>query len=173
MGCTCGRERESLQMYLQPLQQIFNHYPGEERSLIPILQDAQEACGYLPLEVLREVARYLCISFSKVYGVATFYTQFHLQPRGRNVIKVCTGTACHVRGGGEVLRALQEELGIQAGQTTEDLEFTLETVACIGACGLAPVIMVNDDTHGRVTADKVKAILDGYRTATPREVVAG
>jgi len=119
------------------------------------------------------VARYLCISFSKVYGVATFYTQFHLQPRGRNVIKVCTGTACHVRGGGEVLRALQEELGIQAGQTTEDLEFTLETVACIGACGLAPVIMVNDDTHGRVTADKVKAILDGYRTATPREVVAG
>lgn len=172
MGCICGHEQENMQTYLQPLKQVLSSYASEERYLVPILQDAQEAYGYLPQEVLREIARSLNISFSKVYGVATFYSQFHLQPRGRNVIKVCTGTACHVRGGGEVLKAIQEELGIGSGQTTSDLEFTLETVACIGACGLAPVIMVNGDTHGRVNPKGVKAILDSYRQPAEKEVAS-
>lgn len=163
MGCNCGNGKVSLEKYLGPLNEVLANYPKEERYLVPILQDAQERYGYLPQEVLKEIARALKISFSKVYGVATFYTQFHLQPRGRNVVKVCTGTACHVRGGGDVLKAIEGELGISSGETTADLEFTLETVACIGACGLAPVIMINDDTHGRLTPQSVKAILDSYR----------
>ncbi|HHT41868.1 MAG TPA: NADH-quinone oxidoreductase subunit NuoE [Firmicutes bacterium] len=172
MGCPCGHDGSGLERYLQPLQEVLAKYPSEERYLVPILQDAQEAYGYLPQEVLREVAVKLNISFSKVYGVATFYTQFHLQPRGKNVIKVCTGTACHVRGAGEVLKAIEEELGIQSGQTTPDLEFTLETVACIGACGLAPVIMINDDTHGRLTKSSVKTVLEGYKNQSGGGVVA-
>lgn len=163
MGCVCGHGKESMEEYLAPLRSILNNYPKEERYLIPILQEAQEEYGYLPKDVLREIANYLELSVTQVYGVVTFYTQFHLQPRGKNVIKVCTGTACHVRGGAEVLQALEKELGITSGGTTEDLSFTLETVACIGACGLAPVIMINDDIHGRLTPDKIPAILDMYR----------
>lgn len=163
MGCNCGNGKVSLEKYLEPLYTVLANYPKEERYLVPILQDAQDKYGYLPKEVLSEIASQLKISFSKVYGVATFYTQFHLQPRGRNVIKVCTGTACHVRGGGDVLKAIEGELGISSGETTEDLEFTLETVACIGACGLAPVIMINDDTHGRLDPQSVKAVLASYR----------
>ncbi len=163
MVCVCGNGKENLDQYLAPLRKVLTNYEKEERYLVPILQEAQEKYGYLPPEILREIATSLHLSLTKVYGVVTFYTQFHLQPRGENVIRVCTGTACHVRGGGEVLQALEEELGIQSGETTEDLQFTLETVACIGACGLAPVIMINDDTHGRLTSEKVRAVLDTYR----------
>lgn len=172
MGCICTDGNWEMQIDLAPLEQILAGYAREERWLIPILQDAQDVYGYLPFEVLQAIARHVQVSFSKVYGVVTFYTQFHLKPRGRNVIKVCTGTACHVRGGGEVLAALEEALRIKAGETTPDLEFTLETVACLGACGLAPVIMVNEDTHGRVNPDSIKAILDSYRKTAPREVAA-
>jgi NADH-quinone oxidoreductase subunit E/NADP-reducing hydrogenase subunit HndA len=94
--------------------------------------------------------------------VATFYSQFHLEPRGENIIRVCMGTACHVRGGDQILEKLQDELGVEDGETTQDLEFTLESVACIGACGLAPVIMVNDNTHGRLTPDEIPNILAQY-----------
>ena len=171
MACMCGHE-QGLQKYLEPLEQILSNYAREERYLVPILQDVQEAYGYLPAEVLREVARCLNISFSKVYGVATFYSQFHLQPRGRNVIKVCTGTACHVRGGGEVLEALKKELGIKRGEPTPDLEFTLATEASIGACGLAPVIMIIDDVHGRIGPQDVQAIMSSYRRPAETEVAA-
>lgn len=164
MNCVCGHAQENLDRYFSPLYSILNSYSKAESSLIPILQDAQEHYGYLPQEVLREIAGHLGLSLGKVYGVVTFYSQFHLQPRGRNVIRVCTGTACHVRGGAEVLKAIEKQLGIKAGGTTDDLEFTLETVACIGACGLAPVIMVNDDTHGRLTPEKVGLVLDAYRS---------
>ncbi|HHU92193.1 MAG TPA: NADH-quinone oxidoreductase subunit NuoE [Halanaerobiaceae bacterium] len=163
MACVCGHGKENMEEYLAPLKKILEKYPGEERYLIPILQEAQEAYGYLPKDVLREIANYLGLSVTQVYGVVTFYTQFHLKPRGKNVIKVCTGTACHVRGAADVLQALENELGVSRGGTTEDLSFTLETVACIGACGLAPVIMINEDTHGRLTPDKIPAILDKYR----------
>lgn len=164
MGCVCGHGKESYEKYLAPLTEILGHYSKEQDSLIPILQEAQEQYGYLPQDILQEIATSLDLSLAKVYGVATFYSQFHLQPRGKNVIRVCTGTACHVRGAAEVLKAIEEELGVQSGGTTEDLEFTLETVACIGACGLAPVIMINNDTHGRLTPEQVTTILKSYRS---------
>lgn len=162
MACVCGKEKESKDKYLAPLWEILKNYAKEEKYLIPILQEAQEEYGYLPEEIMKEIASSLDLSLSQVFGVVTFYTQFHLEPRGKNIIRVCTGTACHVRGGAEVLQALKDELGIDSGETTEDLKYTLETVACIGACGLAPVIMINDDTHGRLTPDKVENILKEY-----------
>ncbi|MGL4209611.1 MAG: NAD(P)H-dependent oxidoreductase subunit E, partial [Candidatus Adiutrix sp.] len=109
------------------------------------------------------IADRLEVRISQVYGVVTFYAQFHLNPRGKNIIRTCQGTACHVRGAGKILNSLKEDLGVAPGGTTEDLQFTLETVACIGACGLAPVIMINQDTHGRLTPDNIPEILDKYR----------
>jgi NADH-quinone oxidoreductase E subunit len=144
------------------LTELFNRYEGKDGVLIPVLQKAQEIYGYLPEEVLKKIADHFQWPFSEVYGVATFYAQFHLKPRGENIIKVCTGTACHVRGGGKILDKITSELKISPGETTEDLKFTLESVACLGACGLAPVMMVNDDTYGRLTPDKVPAILAKY-----------
>lgn len=162
MTCAC-QQVEKENKYLEPLYEILKDYQADEKNLIPVLQQAQAEYGYLPEEVLKEIAVKLDLSLSQVYGVVTFYTQFHLEPRGENIIRVCTGTACHVRGAGEVLEALKEELGVDNGQTTEDLKFTLETVACIGACGLAPVIMVNDNTHGRLNADSTREVLNKYR----------
>jgi NADH-quinone oxidoreductase subunit E/NADP-reducing hydrogenase subunit HndA len=152
-----------MEKYLAPLNEIFEKYTKDEKYLIPILQDAQDEYGYLPEEVLKEIACKLDLSLSQVFGVVTFYSQFHLEPRGENIIRVCTGTACHVRGGAEVLDQLKQELNIDSGETTEDLEFTLETVACIGACGLAPVIMINDDTYGRMNSQKVPEVLADYQ----------
>src|SRR6056297_1063411 len=160
MPCSCGDNK--MEKYLAPLNEIFEKYTKDEKYLIPILQDAQDEYGYLPEEVLKEIACKLDLSLSPVFGVVTFYSQFHLEPRGENIIRVCTGTACHVRGGAEVLDQLKDELDIDSGETTDDLNFTLETVACIGACGLAPVIMVNDDTYGRMTPDKVNEVLANY-----------
>jgi NADH-quinone oxidoreductase subunit E/NADP-reducing hydrogenase subunit HndA len=160
--CQCGDLEENKEKYLVPLKEILENYDQKEEDLIPVLQDAQEEYGYLPKVVLREIADSLDIFFSDVYGVATFYSQFHLEPRGENVIRVCLGTACHVKGGARILERLQDELGIADGETTEDLKFTLESVACIGACGLAPAIMVNDDTYGRLEPSRVSEILTQY-----------
>ncbi|MHC4354761.1 MAG: NADH-quinone oxidoreductase subunit NuoE [Planctomycetota bacterium] len=131
-------------------------------SLIPILQQIQDAYGYLPAEILSEVSRQTGLQASHMYGVATFYEQFHLEPRGRHTIKCCRGTACHVRGGRDIIGALERELDVQEGQTTEDMRFTFETVACLGTCFLAPVIMINNDYYGNVKAGKIKSILDRY-----------
>lgn len=131
-------------------------------SLIPILQRIQEAYGYLPAEILMEVSKRTGLHANQMYGVATFYEQFHLEPRGRHTIKCCRGTACHVRGGREIISALERELGVEEGGTTEDMRFTFETVACLGTCFLAPVIMINNDYYGNVKAGKIKAILDKY-----------
>lgn len=161
MPCRC--DQKNMDKYLAPLEKVLKRYTTEEKYLIPILQDAQDEYGYLPEDVLKEIACNLDLSLSQVYGVVTFYSQFHLEPRGENIIRVCTGTACHVRGGAEVLNQLKQELSIDSGETTDDLTFTLETVACIGACGLAPVIMVNDDTYGRMTAQKVSDVLANYQ----------
>ncbi|CCU77726.1 NADH-ubiquinone oxidoreductase chain E [Halanaerobium saccharolyticum subsp. saccharolyticum DSM 6643] len=155
--------KEKLDEYLEPLNEILSRYEKKERYLIPVLQEAQEEYGYLPEEVMKEIALGLNLSLSQVYGVVTFYSQFHQEPRGNNIIRVCMGTACHVRGGGAILDAIKDELGIEAGETTDDLEFTLESVACIGACGLAPVIMINDDTHGRLTPEKIPEIMAKYQ----------
>ena len=142
---------------------ILARYQGKKGSLIPILQEVQALYNYLPKDALEYIAASTGTPIAQIYGVVTFYSQFHLNPRGRNIIRVCQGTACHVRGGKVILQTIEKELGIKAGHTTEDLRFTLETVACIGACGLAPVMQVNEDTHGRLTPDKLSAILAKYQ----------
>lgn len=155
--CCCGGSKA-----MDYLDAILEKYKGQKGSLIPVLQQAQNAHGYLSKEALEYIAKGLNIPISQVYGVTTFYSQFHLNPRGKNIIRVCQGTACHVRGGKQILEKLESLLSIKAGETTEDLKFTLETVACIGACGLAPVIMINDNTHGRLVPDSLDAILQTY-----------
>jgi len=144
------------------LEELIADYVGKEGALIPVLQKAQEIYGYLPTDVLKQISRGLRIPLAKVYGVVTFYAQFRLIPRGRNVIRVCMGTACHVRGGAKVLEQIEKELTIKDGQTTEDERYTLEIVACIGACGLAPVMQINDNVHGRLAPETVGAILAKY-----------
>ena len=145
------------------LDQLLDRYRGTKGSVIPVLQQAQEIFGYLPKDVLVHISKEIDVPISQIYGVVTFYAQFHLAPRGENIIRSCQGTACHVRGAKAVLVSIKEKLGLKDGQaTTPDLKFTLETVACIGACGLAPVFMVNDDTHGRLTPESVGPILDKY-----------
>ncbi|MDR3333191.1 MAG: NAD(P)H-dependent oxidoreductase subunit E [Synergistaceae bacterium] len=154
------RDMERLDEMLEELDEP----GGGKGSLIAILQRAQELFGYLPREVLIRISERAGIPISRVYGVVTFYSQFHLEPRGRNIIRSCQGTACHVRGAKAVLSELRESLGLEEGQTTTpDLSFTLETVACIGCCGLAPVIMVNEETHGRLVPGAVREIVDCYR----------
>lgn len=157
--CGCASNEQSKQ---EALEKVFEKYRDTKGALIPVLQEAQEIYGYLPKEVMQKISQELGIPFSKTFGVATFYAQFHLKPRGRNIIRVCQGTACHVRGAAKVFDAISQKLGVGRNETTEDLRYTLETVACLGACGLAPVMMVNDDTHGRLTPDKAAAILDKY-----------
>ncbi|MDU4962033.1 MAG: NADH-quinone oxidoreductase subunit NuoE [Sporomusaceae bacterium] len=156
--CCCGGNNGRLTQ----LDEILAKYQGGKGALIPVLQEAQHAYGYLSKDVVEHLAKALDIPVSQVYGVITFYSQFHLNPRGRNIIRVCQGTACHVRGGKAILKALEDQLKVAAGSTTPDLKFTLETVACIGACGLAPVLMVNDDTHGRLTPEAIPDILARY-----------
>jgi len=131
-------------------------------SLIPILQRIQDVYGYLPPEVLWEVSQRTGLQASQMYGVATFYEQFHLEPRGRHTIKCCRGTACHVKGGREIINAMQRELGVDEGQTTPDMRFTFETVACLGTCFLAPVVMVDRDYYGHMTPGRVRSIMNKY-----------
>ncbi|SHK05306.1 NADH-quinone oxidoreductase subunit NuoE [Desulforamulus aeronauticus] len=139
----------------EKLEELLTKYQDTPGALIPVLQQAQEIYGYLSPELIRIISSRLRIPTSRTYGVATFYSQFHLKPRGRHIIKVCQGTACHVRGGSKLMEVLKNYLGAQPGETTEDLKFTLETVACLGACGLAPVVMINDQTVGQLTPEKV------------------
>jgi NADH-quinone oxidoreductase subunit E len=136
--------------------------PGDEGRLIPVLQAAQEIYGYLPPPVLDRISEYLKVPLVQVYGVATFYAQFSLKPRGKNIIKVCTGTSCHVRGGQLVLEALEKTLGVEAGETTTDMKFTLETVACLGTCFLSPVMMINDKYYGKLTPHKAEEIITQF-----------
>ena len=130
--------------------------------LMPIMQKAQDIYGYLPIEVQTIIADELCIPLEKVYGVATFYAQFALYPKGKYKISVCLGTACHVKGSGDLYNALMEKLGIAGGECTPDGKFSLEACRCIGACGLAPVLTVNEDVYGRLTVDDLDEILAKY-----------
>ncbi len=141
------------------LKGIFSHYHGDRQELIPIMQETQEQFRYLPAEAMREIGRFLRIPESTIYGVCTFYAQFKLTPLGRKIVKICRGTACHVRGGAKILEETEKILGIKAGETTTDLEYTLETIACFGSCALAPVMVVDKDVHGRMVTNKVKGIL--------------
>ena len=141
------------------LDQILSHYSGDSSELIPLLQEAQEKFGYLPRETIQRIARFLRLSESTVFGVATFYAQFKLTPTGRRIVRVCRGTACHVRGGARILREVEKELRIKPGETSEDLANTLETIACFGSCALAPVMVVNEGVYGRMTTAKVTQVL--------------
>jgi NADH-quinone oxidoreductase subunit E len=144
------------------LDEIIAKYRNEKGPLIPILQEAQGVYGYLPAHVLKRISKSTRIPLSRIYGVVTFYAQFRLTPVGRNLINVCMGTACHVRGGAKVLETIEKELKIKDGATTDDGRFTLEIVACIGACGLAPVISINNEVHGRLLPEKIAGILAKY-----------
>lgn len=146
------------------LADVLAHWPDAGRdALIPILQETQEAFGYLPREAMLRISQHLNLPASKVFGVATFYNQFRFQAPGRHRIQVCRGTACHVKGSAAVLEALCRHLKIQPGQTTKDGMFSVEVVACIGACGLAPVIAVDGEFHAGVTPDAVAGIVATYR----------
>jgi len=146
--CNCAQEAASIE---EPLRDILACYHGTKEELIPILQRVQQVFGYLPESAMEKIARFLRLPQSTVFGVGTFYVQFKLLPTGRNTIKVCRGTACHVRGSAHILRELEKRLGISAGGTTPDLEYSLETIACFGSCALAPVVVSNDKVYGRVT----------------------
>ena len=146
------------------IEPILRKYEGAGRdALIPMLQEVQEAGGYLSREAVIAVGRHLGLPASKVYGVATFYNQFRFQPQGRFHVQVCRGTACHVKGSAAVLEQVKRELKIEADQTTRDGTFSLEVVACIGACGLAPVMCVNGEFHAKLTPETVSEVLDSYR----------
>ncbi len=141
------------------LNAVLEPYKGRQDALIPILQKVQEELGYLSEEAMLEIAKVTGVPESRVYGVATFYAQFYFTRRGKNQTKVCSGTACHVKGAARVLDAFERELGIDCGNTSEDYEHTLETVACVGSCALAPVVVFNEEVHGQVETGKVDKIL--------------
>ncbi len=147
------------------LEAIFSSYNGEAGELIPVLQQVQEELGYLPEDAMLEIARFAGVPEARVYSVATFYTQFRFTPIGRNHVMVCRGTACHVKGAPRMLEELERQMGIKEGEATPDLAFSLETVACIGACGLAPNMVINKTTYGHLTADKISGILTEIRAA--------
>jgi NADH-quinone oxidoreductase subunit E len=144
---------------LEPLDQILEESPKEGGMLIPLLQKTQELYGYLPPEALARISEKTGIPLSQIYGVATFYSQFYLTRRGRHIIRQCDGTACHVRGAAKIADTIQKELGIRPGQTTPDYRYTFEVVYCLGACGLAPVAVVDDKVVGRLVPEKMSQIL--------------
>jgi NADH-quinone oxidoreductase subunit E len=148
------------------LAEILSRYSGASSDLIPILQEAQEKFGYLPEEVMQRVAKFLRLTDNMVYGVSTFYAQFSFTPTGRNKVTVCRGTACHVRGGARILKEIEKRLGIKPGETTEDMEYSLETVACIGACALAPTMRMGNETYGQMTTKKVAEVLGAKEKAS-------
>jgi NADH-quinone oxidoreductase E subunit len=141
---------------------ILDDYRDQKWALIPLLQRVQGEFGYIPPETIEPIAKTLHLFPSEVQGVITFYAQFSLKPKGKYVIRVCRGTACHVRGGRTILRLIERELGLKPGETTEDYQFTLETVACLGACFLAPTMMVNKTYFGRLSPPKINTILKQY-----------
>ncbi len=151
-------------MSVEKINEILKLYPEAGRDkLIPILQDVQGVEGFLSKESVRHIGRHLNLPTSKIYGVATFYNQFRFEPIGKFHVQVCRGTACHVKGSLQILEALTKELEVQPGRTTKDGLFSLEIVACIGACGLAPVISVNGEFHARLESDQIPEIIESYR----------
>ncbi len=148
--------------YMELDRIIENEFNKDKENLIMILQAIQRRYNYLPRPAMEYLSVKIGIPASRIYGVATFYSTFSLEPRGRNIISICLGTACHVRGGERVHERLEELLSIGDGETTEDKRFTLESVRCIGCCSLGPVVKINEDMHGRITSDQVDDVLDHY-----------
>lgn len=149
--------------YWDAFEEILADYSGERSELIPLLQRLQDAYGYLPRGVIARLSERTGIFVSQIMGVATFYSQFRLAPIGKHVVKICFGTACHVSGAEQVADAVCHELGIQLGGTTADKLFTAESVACLGCCSLAPVMTIDEETHGRLTPDTARAAIAAFR----------
>lgn len=159
MGCSCcGTDPMA-----QKLDQIIEKHKDTRGGLIPVLHEAQELYGYLPMAVQKQIAEGLGVSLADVYGVVTFYTQFSLNPKGKYKVSVCLGTACYVKGAGPIYDKVSSILKIKNGECTPDMVFSLDACRCIGACGLAPVIMINEDVYGRLTPDEIPAILEKYK----------
>ncbi len=154
-----AKEKEVTKVELEQINDIIADYNGDKWGLIPLLQKIQQTQGFIPPEVIPSIADSLGLFPSQVQGVITFYTQLYTTPRGKNVVKVCRGTAWHVRGGKTILRLVKQHLGIEEGETTPELDYTLETVACIGVCALAPNIVINEHTHGHMNPKKVSLLL--------------
>ena len=154
------RRAKSPAVHLPELDGVLARYTREESQLIPLLQDIQNELGYISPEAMQATAMHLNIPESSVYGVVTFYSQFYLTRQGRHKVKVCQGTACHVRGADEIIRAVSARLGIKPGETTKDFEFSVERVACFGSCALAPVVVINGKVYGNVTPEVAVTLLD-------------
>ncbi|MBN1424385.1 NADH-quinone oxidoreductase subunit NuoE [Candidatus Fermentibacteria bacterium] len=150
------------QRLLEDTDRILARNNHDANALIAILQDVQRKVGYLPIDSLRRIAETLRVPLSRVYAVATFYKAFKLKPAGRHIVKICLGTACHIKGGGEIMRAMETELNVKPEEATPDGRFSYEAVRCVGCCGLAPVIMVDESFHGKVGAKDVKQVLAKY-----------
>lgn len=147
---------------LKKIDEMLEKYKGQKGALLQALQEAQGIMGYLPLDVQKKVAESLNVTLSEVYSTITFYSFFNLKPRGKYQIRVCLGTACYVKGANKVLERFEQELGIKVGDTTDDIKFSLDACRCVGACGLAPTVIINEDVYGRLTPDKVPEILKKY-----------
>ncbi|MBW2083417.1 MAG: NADH-quinone oxidoreductase subunit NuoE [Deltaproteobacteria bacterium] len=147
---------------MEEVDRIIDENKGKPGCLIPVLEDCQRAAGYLPVELQEYISDRLDIPASTIYGVVTFYSFFSMVPKGRHVIKVCLGTACYVRGTKAIIKRLEDEFGLEVGQTSEDRRFSLEAVRCLGACGLAPAMVIDDDTHGGVNPNRLGELLDKY-----------
>ena len=157
-ACGTAEQAEKLREVIESSRET----PG---CLMHILQEAQSIYGYLPMPVQKTIAEGLGISLSEVYGVVTFYSQFSLKPKGKYRVSVCLGTACYVKGSDKILAEVEKELGVKCGECTQDGMFSIDSCRCVGACGLAPVLMVNDEVHGKLTPEMVKGILDRYKEA--------
>lgn len=154
---------------LSKVDEIIEQTPNKKGALIPVLQKIQKAYGYVPEEFIERIAEGLHVYPADVYGVLTFYSQFKLKPRGEYIVRVCSGTACHVKGSDRIAEDLVTKLHIAVGETTEDRRFTLEKVACVGACALAPVIIVNEDVHAKMTTDESRKVINGLQKSGPSE----
>jgi NADH-quinone oxidoreductase subunit E len=164
MAAVAAGALPELEVRLAP---IVEKYRGRQGVAIPLLADVQREMGYVAQDAVEYVGKKLSIPAAELFGVATFYAMFRFQPQGKYVVRLCRGTACHVQGSGRVQEQLERTLGIKDGETTEDLMFTLQCVACLGCCSLAPVMMVNDAVHGRLTPEKAVEVLESLRKAEP------
>ncbi len=147
----------------QEVEQFVQQYGSKKHAVIMILQDIQDKFNYLPQDILRDLSKTIDLPLSRIYSISTYYKLFSLQPKGKHLCQVCLGTACHVKGAGKLLDRLERDLNIRPGETTEDIQFSLETVRCVGACSLAPVVMINEKVYGNVTTKMVADIIADYK----------